>query len=143
MRLLDDERNSLCGTFSQAKNVNFVISDLRLGDLLILEHSTVTTFDESDAIDKKYYRHIKELATGTWLHAKYEFTFMNDRAEPICIKQRYFRDVTETLVYDDGLGEPKEILISKLFIAEYLQMERDTLLEQTATMEWCDCILNA
>jgi hypothetical protein len=114
VRLLDDEKSSLYGTFSRAQKVNFVISDLRLGHLLILERSKVTTFDESDAIEKQYYRHIQDLATGTWLHARYEFKFMNDRAETICIRKRYFRDVTGTLVYDDGAivgkGETFEVV---------------------------------
>ena len=102
VRLLDDENSSLSGTLLKAQKAHFVISDLHLGDVLISEHSKVTTFEESNVIDKRYYRYIQALATGIWLNATYEFKVINDRAEDICIKKKYFRDVTGTVVDDDG-----------------------------------------
>src|SRR5262249_56310 len=102
VRLLDDESGSLSGTLLKMQKAQFVIIDLRLGNVLIAESSKVTTFDESNVIDQRYYRYIQPLATGIWLYATYEFKVMNDRAENICIKKKYFRDTTGSLVDDDG-----------------------------------------
>jgi hypothetical protein len=67
VRLLDDENSSLSGTLLKARKAHFVISGLHLGDVLIAEHSKVTTFDESNVIDKRYYRYIQALATESGL----------------------------------------------------------------------------
>src|SRR5262249_11331290 len=102
VRLLDDESGSSGGTLLKMQKAHFIISDLRLGDVLIVESSKVTTFDGSNVIDRRYHRYIQPLATGIWLYATYDFKVINDRAEAICIKQKYFRDTAGSLVDDDG-----------------------------------------
>jgi hypothetical protein len=118
VRLLDDESSSLSGTLLKMQKAHFVISDLRLGDVLIAESSKVTTFEESNVIDQRYYRYIQPLATGIWLYVTYEFKVMNDRAENICIKKKYFRDTTGSLVDDDGT------IVGKGETFEFVQLKR-------------------
>jgi hypothetical protein len=118
VRVLDDESGSLSGTLLKMQKANLVISDLRLGDVLIAESSKVTTFDESNVLDQKYYRYIQPLATGIWLYATYEFKVMNDRAENICVKKKYFRDMTGSLVDDDGA------IVGKGETFEFVQLKR-------------------
>jgi hypothetical protein len=92
IRILDDDQNSGRGTIHKKKKVNCVIDDLRIGDVLVLEHTKTNTFTEKRFIDKKYWRFTQILPDGHWFFSQYKYSVRSERAEDLCMRKRFFRD---------------------------------------------------
>lgn len=92
VRVLDDESTSSSGSINKNKKVHIVINNLQLGDVLVWEQTIITTFSEKNHVDKKYFRYIHDLPSGYWFYNKYDFKLIQNRADLICVKQRYFRN---------------------------------------------------
>jgi hypothetical protein len=92
INVLDDESGSGHGSLLGRSKAHFVIGDLRLGDVLVLEMTKTTAFDESSALDREYMRYVQTLPGDLWMYGVYEFTLLQGRARPVFVRKKYFRD---------------------------------------------------
>lgn len=98
VRVFDDERSSLYGLFDEMKKMNCVIQDLGLGDIIVFGYTRQARFDADRALDKKYFQATHLLPTGYWLYRHYQFTFFQERIEPVKLIWRYFRTADGALL---------------------------------------------
>lgn len=123
-RTLSDEKSSQRGMLLKASKVHCVISDLRLGDIMILETHKVTRFDEKNEIDKHYYRFVQLLPAGYWFYGNYDFSFFQERSKEICVSKRYFRDAAgEFLPQEETMVKKGESF--KFSISDYRNEDQD------------------
>ncbi|WP_261512566.1 hypothetical protein [Chryseobacterium paludis] len=109
IKVLDSENQSSGGILSSNKKINITIKDLRLYDILILEDSRVKAFTERDFLRKEFSKYVWVSPDNYWAYGSYQFTFVNDREEPVAYKKVFFRDeqgnVLEPEVYQLKKGE--------------------------------------
>ncbi|MBT2622294.1 hypothetical protein [Chryseobacterium sp. ISL-6] len=109
IKVLDSENQSSGGILSSNKKINITIKDLRLYDILILEDSRVKAFTERDFLRKEFSKYVWVSPDNYWAYGSYQFTFVNDREEPVAYKKVFFRDeqgnVLEPEVYHLKKGE--------------------------------------
>ncbi len=110
-RVLDDESQSAQGSINQQKKVHIMVSDFRLGDVLVLEYSIITEFLKENCIDPEYLRFTHNFPQRNWLTTNYTFAFINDRAQDVAVKKRYFRHNNGKLVEETKVIHPKETFL--------------------------------
>lgn len=92
IKVLDSENQSSGGILSSNKKINITIKDLRLYDILILEDSRVKAFTDRDFLRKEFSKYVWVSPDNYWAYGSYQFTFVNDREEPVAYKKVFFRD---------------------------------------------------
>ncbi|MGV3772500.1 MAG: DUF3857 domain-containing protein [Verrucomicrobiales bacterium] len=88
IRVIDDEQSSQYGSINKMKKVHYVINDMRLGDIFVLEYSIISEFGSEDFLDKTYIRYIKTLPDSYWLYRSYLFEVLNERTENLALVER-------------------------------------------------------
>lgn len=92
IKVLDSENQSSGGILSSNKKINITIKDLRLYDILILEDSRVKAFTDRDFLRKEFSKYVWVSPDNYWAYGSYQFTFVNEREEPVAYKKVFFRD---------------------------------------------------
>jgi len=98
IKVLDNEGQSNRGVFNSNKTINIRIKDLHLGDVLIIEETKMTTYQERDILQKAYASYFQLLPDNYWTYGKYKFTFINDREKPIAYQKLFFRNADGNVI---------------------------------------------
>lgn len=119
IKVLDSENQSSGGILSSNKKINITIKDLRLYDILILEDSRVKAFTDRDFLRKEFSKYVWVSPDNYWAYGSYQFTFVNEREEPVAYKKVFFRDaqgsVLEPEVHHLKKGE-KFVIVEENYI---------------------------
>lgn len=119
VRVLSDEQSSSRGTIDNSKKVHFVIKDLHIGDVFIIEYSVITAFTEKNYLDKKYFRYIRTIPNGYWYYRRDFFKIINRRSGGLKVSKKYFRNESgNVLPTTEEVIEP-----GKDFVHEQLNLQ--------------------
>lgn len=98
IKVLDHEDQSDGGVINSSKKVNITIKDLRLYDVVVLEHTKTVQFTDKDIIRKRYYKNVWVTPDVYWHYVSYNFALINERAETIIARKTYFRDANNEVL---------------------------------------------
>lgn len=141
VRVLDDEQSSSRGMINKNKKIHFVIKDLRLGDVFVLEYSVIANFTDKNYLDKEYFRYVRTTPNGYWFYKRDLFKVINARKEKLQVIKKYARDNDNNITEE----QPEVVEVGKEFVSENLNLQleyRDDIimpyLEVTTPASWKD-----
>lgn len=98
VKVLDDENDSGGGMLNNTQKINITIKDLHLYDVLILEDSRETIYQEKDFLLKDYMRYLWLSPDTYWAYGIYDYKVINKRKEPIIYRKIFFRDEDRKII---------------------------------------------
>ncbi len=107
VRILDDESSSSLNSLTKRKKLHYVISDVRLGDIFIMENSIVHDFANLPLLDTEYALFSHSLPDSHWYYSHYYFALLQHRDKNILVKKRYARSASGEREKDEVTSVPK------------------------------------
>ncbi|MCX6785208.1 MAG: hypothetical protein NTV81_04815 [Candidatus Komeilibacteria bacterium] len=138
INIFDDEPSSSYGSINKDKKIHCVTKELYFGDVLILEYSIAQVFFKDNILDYKYCRFFHFLPQDNLDYKHYQFKFINDRNEKICVKKRYFRNKQGDVVNEENIIFSKEVyFFEKInFRAQYASDVFTSFFEIATVASW-------